>query len=78
MLNFQLLKLFQAVLSGEHLLRGFRNAEIRETLWGLTNDFSQRRCRANAVTRLLKRLHVRGLLAKIRQLIRKTCNTTAA
>ncbi len=58
-------KLFQAVLSGEHLLRGFRNAEIREALWGLTNDSSQRRRRANAVTRLLKRLHVRGLLAKI-------------
>ena len=58
-------KLFQAVLSGEHLLRGFRNAEIREALWGTTKDRRQRRSRANAVTRLLKRLHVRGLLAKI-------------
>jgi hypothetical protein len=58
-------KLFQAVLSGEHLLRGFHNAEIREALWGLTSDYRQRRRRANAVTRLLKRLHVRGLLAKI-------------
>ena len=46
-------------------MRGFHNAEIREALWGLTSDYRQRRRRANAVTRLLKRLHVRGLLAKI-------------
>ena len=58
-------KLFQAVLAGEHQLRGFRNAEIRETLWGRITDRRERRRRANAVTRLLKRLHVRGLLAKI-------------
>ena len=31
-------KLFQAVLNGEHLLRGFRNAEIREALYGSTED----------------------------------------
>jgi hypothetical protein len=58
-------KLFQAVLSGEHLLRGFRNADIRETLWGPVKDPHERQRRANAVTRLLKRLHVRGLIAKI-------------
>lgn len=57
--------LFQAVLSGQHLLRGFRNAEIREALWGVTPDRRERQRRANAVTRLLKRLHVRGLVAKI-------------
>lgn len=56
---------FQAVLTGEHLLRGFRNAEIREALWGISKDLSQQQRQANAVTRLLKRLHVRGLLAKI-------------
>jgi len=27
-------KLFQAVLSGDHLIRGFRNADIRRLLWG--------------------------------------------
>lgn len=59
------LKLFQAVMAGEHQLRGFRNADIREALWAATHDAREHRRRANAVTRLLKRLHVRGLLAKI-------------
>jgi hypothetical protein len=58
-------RLFQAVLSGDHLLRGFRNAAIREALWGRPRDRREDRRRARQVTRLLKRLHVRGLLAKI-------------
>ena len=58
-------RLFQAVLSGEHLLNGFRNAEIRRALWGDSMDPRERQRQANAVTRRLKRLHVRGLLAKI-------------
>jgi hypothetical protein len=57
--------LFKAVLSGDHLLRGFYNAEIREDLWGLCRDTQERRRKATAVTRMLKRLHVRGLVAKI-------------
>jgi hypothetical protein len=59
------IRLFQAALSGDHLLRGFRNAEIRRALWGDSPDARQRRRHANAVTRRLKRLHVRGLVAKI-------------
>ena len=31
-------KLFRAVLDGNHLLRGFRNADIREALYGTTDD----------------------------------------
>jgi hypothetical protein len=58
-------KLFQAVLEGDHHLRGFRNADIRRALWGDTRDPHQRKRQAHAVTRLLKRLHVRGLVAKI-------------
>jgi hypothetical protein len=58
-------QLFKAVLSGDHLLRGFYNAEIREILWGQTPDIKERRRKANAITRKLKRLHVRGLVAKI-------------
>jgi len=58
-------RLFQAVLSGDHLLRGFRNADIRRLLFGEAKDRDQRRRLANRVTRLLKRLHVRGLIAKI-------------
>jgi len=57
--------LFRAVLSGENLLRGFRNADIRSALWENPPDPVQRRRYAAATSRLLKRLHVRGLLAKI-------------
>jgi len=58
-------KLFQAVLGGDHHLRGFRNADIRRSLWPDPRDPRRRRRQAHAVTRLLKRLHVRGLVAKI-------------
>jgi hypothetical protein len=58
-------KLFQAVLNGEHLLRGFRNADIREALYGSIEDAEERRRQSHAVGRMLKRLHVRGLIAKV-------------
>jgi hypothetical protein len=58
-------KLFQAVLSGAHELRGFHNGDIRESLHGVVRDQAERRRRANAVSRMLKRLHVRGLIARI-------------
>ena len=58
-------QLFGAVLSGDHLLRGFYNAQIRQALWGQYLSADQRRRQARNVTRLLKRLHLRGLLAQI-------------
>lgn len=58
-------RLFQAVLSGDHLVRGFCNRDIRRALWGDSSDPAERLRQANRVTRLLKRLHVRRLLAKI-------------
>jgi hypothetical protein len=58
-------KLFRAVLDGDHLLRGFRNADIREALCGTTDDPVERRRKSAAVGRLLKRLHVRGLIKKV-------------
>jgi hypothetical protein len=57
--------LFRAVLNGEYLLRGFRNAEIREALYGSIEDANQRRRQSHAVGRMLKRLHVRGLIVKV-------------
>jgi len=58
-------RLFKAVLDGDHIARGFRNADIREPLFGrLLKPIQQRRASA-AVGRLLKRLHVRHLVAKI-------------
>ena len=58
-------KLFEAVLDGNHVVRGFRNAEIREALNGPTVDPLERRRQSAAVGRLLKRLHVRGLIRKV-------------
>lgn len=59
------IKLFTAVLDGNHLVRGFRNAEIREALYGSNEDRSERRRQSAAVGRMLKRLHARGLIAKV-------------
>ncbi len=58
-------RLFEAVLRGEHLLHGFRNADIRRILYGEAKGASERRRQSAAVGRLLKRLHVRDLIAKV-------------
>jgi len=58
-------RIFQALLCGDHLVQGFRNQDIRRELWQETNNRKERQRRANRVTRLLKRFHVRGLIAKI-------------
>lgn len=58
-------RLFEAVLRGEHLLHGFRNADIRRLLYGEAKAAGERRRQSAAVGRLLKRLHVRGVLAKV-------------
>src|SRR5439155_3810814 len=58
-------QLFRAVLDGNHLVRGFRNADIRQALYGSSKKAEQRRRQSTAVSRLLKRLHVRGLIAKV-------------
>ncbi|MGB2824723.1 MAG: hypothetical protein WBF17_27370 [Phycisphaerae bacterium] len=60
------LALFQAVLDGDHLLRGLRNVDLRVRLFGLDpSDPIQHRRRSNAVSRLLKRLHVHRILVKV-------------
>ena len=58
-------RLFRAVLAGENLLHGFRNAEIRVALYGTTEEDTERRRQSHAVGRMLKRLHVRGLIVKV-------------
>lgn len=58
-------QLFAAVLAGDHLAQGFRNKDIRaKVLCSAKTSTDSRRISA-AVGRLLKRLHVRGLIAKI-------------
>jgi len=57
------LALFTAVLRGEHTLQGFRNREVRTHLFGPTAATDRRR--SAQVSRLVKRPHLRGLVAKV-------------
>ena len=57
--------LFQSVLRGEHAIQGFRNSDIRRRLFTETKDARERRRQSAYVSRLLKRLHVHKLSAKI-------------
>jgi len=56
--------LFEAVLRGEHLIHGFRNADIRARIFPETTDTREKRRRSARVSRLLRRLHAHGLIAK--------------
>ena len=58
-------RLFQAVLSGSHELRGFHNPDMRNQLFRESRDPVERRRQATNVSRLLKRLPVKALIAKI-------------
>ena len=58
-------RLFQAVLQGDHLLRGFHNRDIRRRLFPHVTCPEVCRRLAAQVSRLLKRLHVRRLIARI-------------
>ena len=58
------LELFAAILDGDHIAQGFRNKNLRRVLKLGTATGTIRRASA-AVSRLLKRLHVRGLIAKV-------------
>jgi len=59
------IRLFQAVLHGDHIVRGFRNSDIRRYLYGEAKSRAQRRRQSARVGRLLKRLHVRGWIKKV-------------
>ena len=59
------LRLFQAVLHGDHLLRGFYNRDIRRRLFPQVACPEVCRRLPAKVSRLLKRLHVRRLIARI-------------
>jgi hypothetical protein len=56
-------RLFAAVLDGDHIARGFRNRDILCALFGANAESGGRR--SAAIGRLVKRLHIRGLVAKI-------------
>jgi hypothetical protein len=58
-------RLFTAALDGDHIARGSRNADIRAPLFGDPKPLSRQRRASAAVGRLLNRLQVRHLVAKI-------------
>jgi hypothetical protein len=57
------IRLFAAVLEGDHIAQGFRNKDIRRALH--SDNPKQRRRLSAAVGRLLKRLHLRRLIVKV-------------
>jgi hypothetical protein len=58
-------RLFAAVLEGDHVAQGFRNKDIRATLYGTALSDQRRRRHSASVGRQLKRMHVRGLVVKV-------------
>jgi hypothetical protein len=58
--------LFQAVLSGSHLINGLNNRDLQQHLWSApTSDPVQARRRCQRVCRLIRKLRGHALLAKI-------------
>jgi hypothetical protein len=58
-------RLFAAVLAGDHVCQGFRNKDLRSALYGSSSQDPKRHRQSAAIGRTLKRLHVRGLVAKV-------------
>jgi hypothetical protein len=58
-------QLFAAVLAGDHIARGFRNRDLHVTMSAAPAGDKERRRRSAAIGRILKRLHVRGLVLKV-------------
>ena len=58
------IQIFRALCAGQHSLHGFRNANIRCELYPPSADIKTQRILAAKVSRILKRFHVRGLIAK--------------
>ncbi|HAM58523.1 MAG TPA: hypothetical protein DCQ64_25180 [Candidatus Rokubacteria bacterium] len=56
-------QLFVALMSGEHAVHGFANRDLRATLTGHLRDDPKQQ--SAQISRLLHRLHVYGLVAKI-------------
>ena len=59
------LHLFRCILRGEHLINGFRNRDIRQRLLARPRTRRDRHRQSARISRILKRLHVHGLVSKI-------------
>jgi hypothetical protein len=60
-------KLFAAVLAGDHIAQGFQNKDIRAALYTEPHRGPLRHRHSAAIGRLIKRLHVRGLVTKVQR-----------
>ncbi|MFQ5770408.1 MAG: hypothetical protein ACE5HX_07725 [bacterium] len=58
-------KLFESVLHGEFLLRGFRNADLRALLFHETNSQTERCRQIGKTSRLIRLLRAHGLIQKV-------------
>src|SRR5262249_23717798 len=58
-------ELLRVIGSGDYLVNGFRNRDIRSALFGATSDKETCRRQAAKVTRLLRLLRVHGLINKV-------------
>jgi len=58
-------QLFAALMSGEHALHGFANRDLRDQLAVSVLLHDDPKKASSQVSRLLHRLHVHGLVAKI-------------
>lgn len=59
------LKLFRAVMQGQHIIQGFRNRDVRQHLYPGSTGQPRARLDAARVGRQIKRLHMRGMVRKI-------------
>ena len=57
--------LFAAILAGDYIAQGFRNKDVRLALRYKATSEVERRRQSAAMGRILRRLRVRGLIAKV-------------
>jgi len=58
-------RVFEVVLSGEHLLQGFRNGDVRDALYGNAQDAAARKRASGRVTRVLALLRAHKLIKRV-------------
>jgi len=58
-------ELLRILATGDFLLKGFRNADVREAFYGKSEDPKEDRRRSAATTRLLSLLRAHGLIVKV-------------
>jgi DNA-binding PadR family transcriptional regulator len=58
-------EVFQAVLDGRFLVRGFTNRDLRQALWPRPPDSQQQHRQSGQMTRLLRLLRAHGMIRKV-------------